>query len=271
MPLLIAAVLCRWGIYAGTILDAAWIVRRRPGPRASIGTVVFGAVIAFAAVEANSTAVRAFVVEAFKNPSRSMFPTLKVGDHFFIDKLRRPSRGDVFVFPFPEHPNQDFIKRVIGLPGERIRFRQGHPIINDVEVPSCYVGRASYDDADSSVTHHEGKVYLERLGDRSYLTFYDESPGVFVDDQGPYVVADGEVFVVGDNRWNSHDSRMWWGGRGGGVRLSTGKGVPFVVWLAIGDNAGVDWSRFGLGLERPHLLPSMASLQDALDKCLASP
>jgi signal peptidase I len=255
------------GIRLGTVIDAAWVVSRRGGPRASARTILVGAVVILGAVEANAIGLRRYVVEAFKIPSGSMIPTLLVGDHIFVDKLRSPARGDMLVFPFPEHPNQDFVKRIIGLPGDRLRFRAGHPIINDVEVPSCYMGRASYDDWDSPVTHHEGKVYLETLGGRAYLTFYDDG-SVDLSEQGPYVVDEGEAFVVGDNRWNAHDSRMWWGGRGGGVPLATAKGVPFSVWLS-GDERGLDWSRSGLGLDRPHVPTSMAPLQPELERCMA--
>jgi signal peptidase I len=256
------------GIRLATVIDAAWAVRRRPGPRAPAPRVLLAAFLILAVIEMNTLGVRRFIVEAFKIPSGSMIPTLLVGDHIFIDKLRSPTRGDLIVFPFPEHPNQDFVKRIVGLPGDRLRFRNGHPVVNDVEVPSCYVGRASYAEPDSPMASHEGKVYLEKLGDRAHLAFYDDSFVGFQEEQGPYVVKDGEVFVIGDNRHNAHDSRMWWGGRGGGVPLATVRGIPFVVWMSANEN-GVDWSRFGLALDGAHLPASMASLQPALDKCLA--
>jgi signal peptidase I len=196
-----------------------------------------------------------------------MIPTLLAGDHIMVDKTRAPERGDLLVFPFPEHPNQTFIKRVIGMPGDHLFFRKGHPVINGREVPSCRVGRATYEDADLSRLHHAGDLYLEVIGDRRYLTFYDESLG-FQEDQGPFDVREGEVFVVGDNRWNAHDSRMWFGGQGGGVPLTTVGGVPFVVWLAVrGD--GIDWSRTGRDLRAVHLPLSATDLQPQLDECLA--
>ena len=111
-------------------------------------------------VSACAMALRAFVVEAFKIPSGSMIPTLQVGDHIFVNKFTYgpaipwthkrvwngmpPSRGDVMVFAFPEHPEQDFIKRVIAVPGDRLEARGGHPIINGWEVPSCRVGPYNY-------------------------------------------------------------------------------------------------------------------------------
>ncbi len=256
------------GIRLGTIVDAAWVVRRSGGARAPVGTILLGAVLILAAVEIDAIAVRRFVVEALANASGSMIPTLLVGDHFFVDKVPAPGRGDLVMFPLPEHPEQEFVNRIVGLPGDRIRFRDGHPIVNDVEVPSCYVGNVSYSDPDLPTLIHQGKVYLERLGDRAHLTFYDDSAGPVPSEQGPYVVKDGEAFVVGDNRWNAHDSRMWWQGRGGGVPLATVRGVPFVVWLSVDADGASDWSRFGLALDHPHLPASMASLQPALDRCL---
>ena len=219
---------------------------------------------------ANSLGMRRFLVEAFKIPSGSMIPTLLVGEHIFVDKLRASTRGDLIVFPFPEHPDQDFVKRIVGLPGDRLEFRDGRPVVNGVPVPACLVGETSYDEADDPTPRHAGKLFLEFLGARRHLAFYDDSSGGFQTGQGPYVVKSGEVFVIGDNRNNSHDlACMWFGGQGGGVPVSTVLGVPFVVWLSAGEH-GIDWSRTGLDLDEPHLPPSMASLAPALERCLAA-
>jgi|SRR5580658_6008625 signal peptidase I len=255
------------GLRIAVIFDTAWTIRRHPEPPAPIATTVLAAAFILAASGAVSPALRRFVVEAEKMPSASMVPTLVIGDHVFVDKLRSPGRGDLLVFPFPEHPAQDFLKRVVGMPGDRLEFRDGHPIINGVEVPSCLVGQASYG-GDAPSGRHEGKVYLERLGGHAHLAFYDETSGYRPSHQGPYVVKADEVFIIGDNRWNSHDSRMWWQGQGGGVSIATVKGIPFVVWLS-DDERGTDWSRTGLDLGLPHLPSSMADLQPALDACLA--
>jgi signal peptidase I len=170
------------------------------------------------------------------------------------------------VFPFPEHREQHFVKRIVGMPGDTLYFRHGgHPTINGLEVPSCRVGWATYRDQDTWRTKHEGEVYLEVLGDRPYLAFYDAA--VPRSDEGPYTVKTGEVFVLGDNRLNSHDSRMWYMGQGGGVPLSTVIGVPFVVWLAQNDQ-GVDWSREGVDLRTLTVPPSLRDLQPAVDACL---
>jgi signal peptidase I len=220
---------------------------------------------------------RAFVVEAFKIPGGSMIPTLLVGDHIFVSKSAYgaaipftrarlgtcpPKRGEVVVFAFPEHPEQDFVKRVVALPGDTLSTRAGHPVLNGWRVPNCRVGRWSYWDQDSPTSHHEGDLYVEFLGDESYLAFYDEMSGAFPEEMGPYVVKAGEYWVMGDNRNNSHDSRMWFGGRGGGVPFDHSRGRALFVWLS---EFG---SRKGLAVHKPTLPDSAASLQGVLDACL---
>jgi signal peptidase I len=229
-------------------------------------------------------ALRAFVIEAFKIPSGSMIPTLMVGDHIFVNKFSYgpaipythsrvwtsmpPRRGDVIVFAFPEHPEQDFIKRVIAIEGDKLEARDGHPIINGWQVPSCRVGSWAYNDYDSPITRHEGDLYVEYLGDESYLTFYDRASGIFPEYQGPYFAKKGEVWVMGDNRNNSHDSRMWFGGQGGGVPFENIRGRALFVWLSVSDN-GMDWSREGAPvMGRPRLPPPAAGLDPQFEQCL---
>ncbi len=228
-------------------------------------------------------ALRALVIEAFKIPSGSMIPTLMVGDHIFVNKFSYgpaipfthtrlwtnmpPHRGDVMVFAFPEHPEQDFIKRVIAIGGDKLEARNGHPIINGWEVPSCRVGPWSYSDFDSP-SRHEGDLYVEFLGDQSYLTFYDHANGLFPEFQGPFFAKKGEVWVMGDNRNNSHDSRMWYGGQGGGVPFDNIKGRALFVWLSISDS-GLDASREGAPvMGAPRLPPSARNLEPQLAECL---
>src|SRR5262249_9147222 len=153
-------------------------------------------------------------------PSGAMIPTLLVGDHIFVDKLayrrRAPRYGEVMVFAFPEHREQDFIKRVVVLPGDRLEARSGHPNVNGGTGPFCHVGQDA-DDGPGGYGRHEGELDVEFLGAESYLTFYDAASGAFPEYQGPYQAKPGEYWVMGDNRNNSHDSRMWFGGTGGGV------------------------------------------------------
>ncbi|MEO8801046.1 MAG: S26 family signal peptidase, partial [Polyangiaceae bacterium] len=87
------------------------------------------------------------------------------------------------------------------------------------------------------------------------------------DTQGPYSVADNEVWVLGDNRNNSHDSRFWFSGRGGGVFLDQVEARALFRWLNV-TGAGIDWSRFGTGVAEPLLPTSMRSLEPGPKKCL---
>jgi signal peptidase I len=229
-------------------------------------------------------ALRTFVIEAFKIPSGSMIPTLMVGDHIFVNKFSYgpaipftharvwtnmpPKRGDVMVFAFPEHPEQDFIKRVIAIEGDRLEARGGHPILNGWEVPSCRLGDWGYSEYDSPISRHVGDLYVEYLGDESYLTFYDRASGYSPEYQGPFSVKKGEAWVMGDNRNNSHDSRMWFGGQGGGVPFENIRGRALFVWLSVSEN-GLDWSRLGAPvMGRPRLPPSAKDLEPALERCL---
>jgi len=228
--------------------------------------------------------LRAFVVEAFKIPSGSMIPTLQVGDHIFVNKFSYgpaipftktrlfsrmpPERGDVMVFAFPEHPEQDFIKRVIAIPGDKLEARGGHPILNGWEVPSCFVGVYTYTEGEPVPAKHEGDLFVEFLDDEAFLTLYDRYSGGMNDYQGPYFVKPGEAYVMGDNRHNSHDSRMWFGGQGGGVPFENIRGRALFVWLSVGER-GMAWNRLGAPvMGKPRLPPDMAGLQPALEKCL---
>lgn len=233
-------------------------------------------------------ALRAFVVEAFKIPSGSMIPTLQVGDHIFVNKFTYgpaipftsarlwshmpPERGDVMVFAYPEHPEQDFIKRVIAVPGDKLEARGGHPVINGWEVPSCPAGEYSYTEGQEGIPH-EGEVFVEFLGDEAYLTLYDRQ-SIQNEYQGPFYVKPGEVYVMGDNRNNSHDSRMWYGGTGGGVPFANIKGRALFVWLSISDK--IDWSRmFAPVMGRPPahgplpgMNPALKALEPGVERCL---
>jgi signal peptidase I len=229
--------------------------------------------------------LRAVVIEAFKIPSGSMIPTLMVGDHIFVNKFiygpaipfthsrlwsaMPPKRGDVMVFAFPEHPEQDFIKRVIAIEGDKLEARSGRPILNGWEVPNCVVGPWSYEDYDAGVSRHVGDLAVEYLGEETYLTFYDRS-SYSQTYQGPFYVKKGEVWVMGDNRNNSHDSRMWFNGQGGGVPYDNIRGRALFVWLSVGES-GVDWSRFGNSvMGKPTLPPSAKDLAPAFEQCLKS-
>jgi signal peptidase I len=141
--------------------------------------------------------IRTFVVQAFKIPSGSMLPTLQIGDHLLVSKfiygvkvpftgatlipIKSPERGDVVVFKYPRDPSVDYIKRVVGLPGETLKIINKQVYIN---------GNAITD----SHAHFSNSNIL---------------PGSPRDNLSPITIPEGKVFVMGDNRDNSHDSRFW--------------------------------------------------------------
>ncbi|MCC6897581.1 MAG: signal peptidase I [Polyangiaceae bacterium] len=233
--------------------------------------------------------LRAFVVEAFKIPSGSMLPTLQIQDHIFVNKfsygptvpftknrvLSRlpPSYGDVMVFEFPDpnpqNPRQDFIKRAIALPGDTLSVEAGHPIINGWRVPSCFVGAYEFHEGDETLTKR-GDLFVEFLGEYSYLTLFEDDR--FDGRQGPYQVEPGEVWVLGDNRNNSSDSRAWFGGRGGGVPFPNIKGRALFVWMSFGADGGITWDRLLANVMGRPRLPKEApqALVAGIQKCLSA-
>ena len=241
----------------------------RPGLAGSLaGAVIVGTLV-------GNVVLRVFFVEAFKTPSGAMIPTLVVGDHVFVNKtVRSPHRGDLVVFRYPEKPEQSFVKRVLGLPGDVMAYdAQGHPSINGWRVPSCPLGATTYEesgfDYGGSPRQHKGRLDVEYLDGHAYLAFYDldqASPSML----GPWTVRPDEFWVSGDNRNNSHDSRFWFGGVGGGVPYENLQGRVFTIWLSIPE--GIDWSRFGQDVDAPVLPKQMATpeLQEKLAACLTS-
>lgn len=130
-------------------------------------------------------AIRAFVVQAFVIPSGSMLPTLRIGDYLLVNKLvylfRPIRRGDIIVFKFPQDETRDFIKRVVGLPGETLEIR----------------GRQVF--IDGKPLHEPYAVYSEN-------SVFRASAGYHL---GPILIPPGHLFMMGDNRDNSLDSRSW--------------------------------------------------------------
>jgi signal peptidase I len=219
--------------YAGAIVDVARMPARKHRPTSTAAVIAFAvAPILLSPVVAMT--LRLFVLEAFKVPSGAMIPTIAVGDHLFVDKAvyrgRAPRRGEVFVFRYPEHPDQDFVKRAIAVAGDKLEVREGHPVLNGWEVPSCAVGPWAYRDEVEGAAH-EGELFVEFLEASAYLVFFDKGAPTSAY-QGPYTAAPGETWVMGDNRNNSHDSRMWFGGQGGGVPAALVKGRARLVWLS---------------------------------------
>jgi len=184
--------------------------------------------------------LRAFVVEAFQIPSGSMIPTLQVGDHIFVSKfsyglgipftnkkileISQPSRGDVIVFKYPLDPNTHYIKRVVGLPGDTIEVRQNEVFINGHPAPREHIGTYKYSDTGSmDGDDREVQLWAETSGDVRHQELQDERP--YAHNFPAFTVPKGNVFVMGDNRDNSSDSRVW-----GPVSHELIKGRALVVW-----------------------------------------
>jgi signal peptidase I len=156
--------------------------------------------------------IRTFVVQAFKIPSGSMLQTLQVGDHILVNKFlyrfTSPARGDIIVFKFPQDETRDFIKRVVGLPGDTVELRGKLLSINGQPVEEPY---ASYD-----------------------------SPNPFRDAFGPVTVPPGHLFMMGDNRDSSQDSRAW-----GFLDRDKVRGKAFVIYWSWDSRWSVRWRRIG--------------------------
>ena len=178
--------------------------------------------------------IRTFIVQSFFIPSGSMEPTLLPGDYILVNKFiygvrvpfegtrlfyqKVPSRGDVIVFIYPKNTSEDFIKRVIGLPGETVQVTNGKILINNKPLPDPW-------------------GYFNK----------SEPPGFIeaVENFGPMVIPKDSLFVMGDNRNNSEDSRFW-----GTLPLKNVLGKAFVMYFSWDGDANslghkVRWSRIG--------------------------
>jgi signal peptidase I len=207
--------------------------------------------------------LRAFVVEAFQIPSGSMIPTLEVGDHIFVSKFSyglsipftdmkvlkysQPQRGDVIVFKFPNDHSTDYIKRVVGLPGDTVETRQGQLYVNGNEIHRERERRpCRYNESATAGDDHDCEYWVETLGKKVHETILE--PAHSAQDHPRTVIAPGEVFVMGDNRDNSYDSRKW-----GTVNMDLIKGRALIIWWSRGNSAPWDpgawlkairWNRF---------------------------
>lgn len=141
--------------------------------------------------------IRTFVVQAFKIPSGSMEDTLKIGDHILVAKFLyrfvEPKRGDIIVFKYPVDPKVDYIKRIIGVPGDKVEIREKVVYINGKRYEEPYVEHV--DPRTFTKTAIAAEVFPDDMVRR--------------DNYGPVMVPEGHYFVMGDNRDRSYDSRFW--------------------------------------------------------------
>lgn len=199
--------------------------------------------------------LRSFVAEPFRIPSGSMMPTLEVGDFILVNKfaygirlpvlrtkvvaLGDPERGEVVVFKYPQQPEVDYIKRVIGLPGDRIRYENKQLFVNGEAVQQKELGIYPGDGPQGRMLG--AKMLEEDLqGVVHAILQRPEADGP----EGEIVVPAGQYFVMGDNRDNSNDSRYW-----GFVPEENLVGRAMLIWMHFdGEAMRVDFSRIGTGI-----------------------
>ena len=171
--------------------------------------------------------IRAFVVQAFKIPSGSMKPTLQIGDHILVNKfvygikipftdkellpIGRPARQDIVVFRYPVDPSKDFIKRVIGLPGDTVLIRDKTVFVNGQQLEEPYV------------VFSDKRILPETASPR--------------DNMNAITVPLNNLFVMGDNRDESYDSRFW-----NFVDMSQLKGKAFIIYWSWNSDGELSWS-----------------------------
>jgi signal peptidase I len=200
--------------------------------------------------------IRAFIIEPFRIPSGSMFPTLLIGDHLFVNKfvygpkvpfsdlrlpgLREPERGDIIVFTVarrgndtfpadrhPEYSREEFVKRIVGLPGDRVEIQGSKVIVNGEEM--------DVEPLPETFTDPNGReldMQRVRVDSREY-TILDDPKAYFRAPRPVTTVEEGRYLVLGDNRDHSKDSRVW-----GTVRKAEIKGPAFVLYWSWDFNDG---------------------------------
>lgn len=198
--------------------------------------------------------LRSFLVEPFRIPSGSMMPTLLIGDFILVNKFTygvrlpvintkiiavgAPKRGDIVVFRFPKDPTVDYIKRVVGLPGDRIAYYHKQISVNGEPVKQTPLGL--YESAGQLGAE---SLLSEDLGGVSHDILIRS--GELAAREGEYVVPEGHYFVMGDNRDNSNDSRFW-----GFVPEQNLVGRAFFIWMSWdSEKFGIAFNRIGTVLK----------------------
>jgi signal peptidase I len=236
------------------LLDKVFLSKKRPRDAKQPWWIEYS--VSFFPVILVVFLLRSFLVEPFKIPSGSMIPTLLIGDFILVNKftygirlpvlnvkvadLNNPARGDVMVFRYPVDPSLDYIKRVVGLPGDRIEYRDKRLWINGVEAP-----RQPMSDFEARDRLQFFPRYLESFGEQKHEIILEKEVAGFAGRGVEFsqsancdynsgslacTVPPGHYFVMGDNRDNSSDSRVW-----GFVPDANIVGKAFFIWLNLSE------------------------------------
>jgi len=200
--------------------------------------------------------LRSFLAEPFRIPSGSMLPTLLIGDYILVNKyeygirlpltkskvinIAEPERGDVVVFRYPGNEKINFIKRVIGLPGDHIRYEDKNLYVNNIRYEKTTQNNHAYE---SEFLRPEIEIFLEEDNkNKSYYILNDNMSPTNDDD---FIVPKGKYFVMGDNRDHSSDSRYW-----GFVPDENLVGKAFFIWMNFdSNNYSLKYKRIGNSIE----------------------
>jgi signal peptidase I len=200
--------------------------------------------------------LRSFIAEPFRIPSGSMMPTLLVGDFLLVNKftygirlpvinkkiieVNKPKHGDIVVFRFPKDPTVDYIKRIIGLPGDKVSYHNKQLLINGK--PAAQVSLGRYQGVGQGAEMTGSEHLAENLDGVEHSILVRQGA---ISAEGDYIIPEGSYFVMGDNRDNSNDGRYW-----GVVPEANLVGKAFFIWMNWDlDNKGIDFSRIGTVLK----------------------
>lgn len=199
--------------------------------------------------------LRSFIAEPFRIPSESMLPTLQVGDFIVVNKFAyglrlpvlhtqiletgEPERGDVVVFRYPRNPDVNYIKRIVGLPGDRIAYYDRRLFVNGE--PVVVEREGSYTPPGSAASEAPLVEFHEQLGGGHSVVLDPAGRSL----EGKFVVPQDSYFVMGDNRDHSNDSRRW-----GAVPEANLVGEAEMIWMHWDwSEGGIGWSRIGNMIE----------------------
>lgn len=227
----------------GTVTDRGWLARLVPNPWARVGLAVpIGLVVLVVVVM-----FRTMLFEPFRIPSGSNAPTIVIGDHVIVQKFRyglmlpgsagpvvtwdAPKRGDIVVFRYPKDPTVTYVKRVVAIGGDRIAVHDDHLTLNGVDLLTVPATPGEF--TDDRCSHEPKNGHIETLDGVRHVIWTNAGTLGFMADMAEVVVPVGSVFLIGDNRDNSEDSRRW-----GSLPIDQVLGKVTNVWLSIDDCTG---------------------------------